>query len=223
MIVLGVDTVGATAGVALLGPRGLAASRELGERGRHAEALVPAVLDLLHDSAVSWDGLGLLAVNEGPGSFTGLRVGVSFVLGVADARSLPAVGVSCLDILAWACYDATGPETGTYVVGASDVRRGEVALARFRVGPEGPAREGGDTLIAVRDAGEPPPAGSAVAGDGAHLLWPEATGLLRWPGTGGERALATARLGLRGYVSGRREPPAPRYARPPEARPRRPV
>jgi tRNA threonylcarbamoyladenosine biosynthesis protein TsaB len=221
MIVLGVDTVGARGGVALLGPQGLAVGRELGERGRHAEALVPAVSGLLAENGTSWDGLELLAVNEGPGSFTGLRVGVSFVLGVAAARRLPAVGVGCLDILARACYDATGPNTGTYVLGAADVRRGEVSLARFRVGPEGLIREGGDTLIAVREAGPPPPPGSAVAGDGAHLLWPEATGLVRWPGSGSERALAAARLGLDAYLSGWREPPAPRYARPPEARPRR--
>jgi tRNA threonylcarbamoyladenosine biosynthesis protein TsaB len=223
MIVLGVDTVGAKGGVALLGPQGLAVCRELGERGRHAEALVPAVTSLLEESGVSWDGLELLAVNEGPGSFTGLRVGISFVLGVADARRVPAVGVGCLDILARACYDATGPETGTYVLGATDIRRGEVALARFRVGPEGLIRDGGDTLIAVREAGPPPRPGSAVAGDGAQLLWPEATGLLRWAGNGSERAIAAARLGLGVYLSGWREPPVPRYARPPEARPRRPT
>lgn len=221
MIVLGVSTVGPSAGVALLGPEGLRASGDLGERGRHAEALLPAVEELLGRARLFWTGLELLAVDVGPGSFTGIRVGVAFALGVAHARGLPAVGVGSLDILARACYDATGPQTGTYVIAGSDVRRGEAAVARFRVGPSGPVREEDDALVVTAQAGPPPGEGSLLAGDAATLLWPQVQNLRRWPGTGGERALAAARLGLEIHRAGAESPPEPRYARPPEARPRR--
>jgi len=222
-LVLGVDTVGRLSGVALLGADDVGLARDLGERGGHAEALLPAVLELLETSHSAWDDISLLAVAEGPGSFTGVRVGVSFILGVADARGIPAVGVGSLDILARGCYDANGFDTGTYVIASMDVRRGEVAMARFR------ARTGGtlspDTdpiLVSLSDPGPPPPSGSALAGDGALSLWPEVQTLIRWPGTGPERALAAARLGREGYASGSVSAPVPRYARPPQTPLRRP-
>jgi tRNA threonylcarbamoyladenosine biosynthesis protein TsaB len=219
VIVLGIDTVGRSAGVALTGPAGPAA-RELGEQGRHAERLLPAVLELFEEARLDWSAVQLLAVDEGPGSFTGLRVGVSFALGVGDARGIPVAGLGCLDILARACYDATRPATGTYVFPAVDVRRGEVVLGRFRIGPGGPVREGGDRLLSVGSLGDPPPPGALVAGEEARSLWPDAE-LLRWEGSGRDRALAACLLGGEKMVSGTLLPPAPRYARPPGAKPRR--
>jgi tRNA threonylcarbamoyl adenosine modification protein YeaZ len=222
-IVLAVDTVGKAAGVALLVSPTTAFTRDLGERGGHAEALLPAVHALLEESGLGWDAIDLLAVAEGPGSFTGVRIGVAFVLGVSDARGIPASGVGSLDILARGCYDAIMLETGSYVIASMDIRRGEVALARYRVTRDsGFFREMDPALAAVLDPGPPPPPGSAVAGDGASLLWPEAPGLLRWPGSGPERALALARLALDASRTDSLHVPVPRYAGPPQTRPRRP-
>lgn len=219
MNVLGVDTVGSAGGVCLrLGDRVL--TGELGERGRHAEVLGPSVESLFAEAGCGWDALDLLAVNVGPGSFTGIRVGTAFVLGISEARGLPAVGVGCLDILARACYDATSIRTEFYIVSASDVKRGQVALARYRVGPDGPVVLEPEALVSTAEPGPPPPEGSVLAGDGAALLWAD-RGYRVWEGTGAERAAAAALLGEAARNRGDSEPPVPRYARPADARPRK--
>jgi tRNA threonylcarbamoyladenosine biosynthesis protein TsaB len=156
-------------------------------------------------------------VAVGPGSFTGVRVGIAAALGLSRARGIPVTGVGSLDILARACYDATSPETGGYLIAAQDVRRGEVALARYVATRGGPVPEAPERLLAVLDPGPAPPAGTRIAGEGSHLLWPDVEGLLRWPGTGEALALAAARLGGERTAL---EPPVPRYAREADARPR---
>jgi tRNA threonylcarbamoyl adenosine modification protein YeaZ len=219
-VVLAVDTVGRAAGVALITAHDEPFARDLGERGGHAEALVVAVLALLEESRHDWKDIELLAVAEGPGSFTGVRVGVSFALGVSDARGIPAVGVGSLDAVARGCYDANGLDTGTYVIASMAVRRGEVAVARFRTRP-GPLlfQDLDTTLMSVADPGPPPPSGTALAGDGAHDLWPESSAFIRWSGSGPERALAAARIARENMAS--LTAPVPRYARPPQTPERR--
>jgi len=220
-MILGVDTAGRRGGVALLAPDGAVWARDLGEQGRHAEALIPAVLELLEDADLGWEEIRLAAVNVGPGSFTGIRVGVAAVLGLALSRNLKGAGVGCIDIHARACYDAMSHPTGGYIVSAADVRRGEAVVGRFRAEAAGPRREGDDRLVSVEDPGAVPPEGTTVTGDAAGLLWPQAPGLSRWVAGGRERAVAAARLGEAALLAGEVEPPVPRYARPADARPRR--
>jgi tRNA threonylcarbamoyladenosine biosynthesis protein TsaB len=219
-LVLGIDTASAHGGVALLGAGAEPRVRDLGERGRHAESVVPAVLALLAEAGRRVDELDLVAVNVGPGSFTGIRVGVAAALGLSDAAGIPAAGVRCLDILARACYDATSPPIGAYIVSAADVRRGEVVLVHYRVGPEGPVPQGEERLVRVSDPGPAPPEGSLVAGDGGERLWPESDPV-RYVPEGPARAIAAARLGEEALAAGVPEEPVPRYARAADARPRR--
>jgi tRNA threonylcarbamoyl adenosine modification protein YeaZ len=221
MRVLGIDTVGAEGGVALWEPDSEPVARALGDRRRHAEALLPEILALLEERDLSWSGVDRVAVNVGPGSFTGIRVGLAAALGLAEAGGPAARGVGCLDILGRACYDATSPQMGGYIVSVADVRRGEVVLRRYRVDTGGVFPEGVEQLVAVVDPGPVPPPGTVVAGDGASLLWPESKGIVRWEPTGIERALAAARLGEEATGAGPHEPLEPRYAREADARPRR--
>ena len=79
----------------------------------------------LRCAGLDMDRLDLLAVTNGPGSFTGLRIGLSVVKGLAQPRQLPCVGVSTLAALAYGC---TGEGT---VIGALDARRGQVYWAGF--------------------------------------------------------------------------------------------
>jgi tRNA threonylcarbamoyladenosine biosynthesis protein TsaB len=220
--VLGVDTVGGGGGVALTTGGVRAGSRDLGEAGRHAETLGGATEGVLAEAYVPWGDIDLVAVNVGPGSFTGIRVGVAFALGLAEARAVPAVGVGCLDIHARACYDATSTAIGSYIVSVSNVRRGEVVLARYRVEAGGPVAEGAETRVAVGDPGPAPPGDTVLSGDGAGLVWPDGT-FRRWEASGAERAFAAAVLGQAAREAGRDAPPVPRYARPADARPRRPA
>lgn len=220
MIVLGIDTASVLGGVALLAGSEPPRTRDLGERGRHAESLIPAAEALLREAGIRWEDVGLVAVAVGPGSFTGIRVGVAAALGLGAARQAPVAGVGCLDILARACYHAKSPAIGGYIVSAADVRRGEVALATYRVGGEGPVRVDEERLVAVSEPGPHPTGDVMLCGDGAAFLWPEAP----WPRyrpAGSERAAATARLGREQGQRGVLEEPVPRYARAADARPRR--
>jgi len=220
VIVLGIDTAGAAGGVALLCGDRPPLTRDLGERGRHAEFIVPAALTLLEEAGCGWSDLELVAVNTGPGSFTGIRVGVAAALGLGASRGMAVAGLGCLDILARACYDAKSPAIGGYIISAADVRRGEVALAAYRVDGNGPVRTDEERLVAVTDPGPRPAGVVTLCGDGAILLWPEES-LARFAPGGSERAVAAARLGAERRQQGILEAPVPRYARAADARPRR--
>ncbi|MGC9328140.1 MAG: tRNA (adenosine(37)-N6)-threonylcarbamoyltransferase complex dimerization subunit type 1 TsaB, partial [Candidatus Hinthialibacter sp.] len=73
----------------------------------HSEGLMPAVDDLLRRTGKSVDDLTALACTTGPGSYTGLRISIASVQGLALAKNLPCVGLSSLDVLAWALPMAT--------------------------------------------------------------------------------------------------------------------
>lgn len=127
MIVLGFDT--ATAGTAV-GLR-LADGTTLqaydhpapGERPGHATRLLPLANQLLLEAALGWDSLERIAVGVGPGTFTGLRVGVATARGLAQSLSLGLIGVSSLQALAQHAFQqgCQGP-----ILAAIDARRGEV-------------------------------------------------------------------------------------------------
>jgi tRNA threonylcarbamoyladenosine biosynthesis protein TsaB len=219
VILLGVDTVGREGGVSLLVDDRDPISRDLGDRGRHAEAILPAALELLTEAGLSWEALSRVVVDEGPGSFTGLRVGIAFVLGLGESRGIPVLGVGSLDILARACYDATRLPTGGYIVSTMDVRRGEVVRGDYRVTEAGLQPVGAARLVPVTEPGEDPPPGASLVGDGSDGLWPERTDLRRRSPSGIERSAAAVHLGRE--FRGTPGSPVPRYARPADARPRR--
>lgn len=139
------------------------------ERG-HAEALVPMVEQVLRDARLTFSDIGRIAVTVGPGSFTGLRVGLSAARGFALATGSPAVGVTTLAALAapFLAYDDSLP-----VLAAIDARHGHVFLQMFGTG--------GRTLIApriasTREAARAAAMGSVrLVGSGAALVaeaWP---------------------------------------------------
>jgi tRNA threonylcarbamoyladenosine biosynthesis protein TsaB len=132
MRLLALDTTTAICRAALL-----AGDDVLGEyagtRGRsQAEQLPGALLDLLRTSALSVGDVDAFAVVSGPGSFTGIRVGMATIQGFAVVTSRPVVGVSALDVLGHLGSD--GEPAGALVAGWIDARRGEVFSAIYRVG-----------------------------------------------------------------------------------------
>ena len=93
MITLGIDTSEAWGGVALCQGGTLRGERMMEERLHHAEGLLPLMERLLDECGLNKDQIGLVSVNRGPGSFTGLRIGLATAKGVCQALGIPLVGV----------------------------------------------------------------------------------------------------------------------------------
>lgn len=138
MRVLGLDTATAATTVALLdGDTGRAVQRRddppPGARPRHTTRLLTLVHDVLDAAGCAWDDVDRIAVGTGPGTFTGLRIGVATARALAEARSIALVGVSTLHSLA-ACAGAGPDELALAVI---DARRGEVFAAGWAAADAG--------------------------------------------------------------------------------------
>lgn len=126
MIVLGLDTCLSACSVAVLDDgRVLAAAREVMARG-HQERLAPMAREVMIQAGLPFSALQRIGVTVGPGSFTGLRVGVAFAKGLAAALDLPAVGVGALEALA--------AEADGLVFAAIDARRDQLYVQAFEHG-----------------------------------------------------------------------------------------
>jgi tRNA threonylcarbamoyladenosine biosynthesis protein TsaB len=130
MIVLGLDTCLSSCSVAVLdGVRVIASAREVMARG-HQERLAPMAQQVMTEAGLAFGKLDRIAVTVGPGSFTGLRVGIAFAKGLALALDRPAVGIGTLEALA----AEAAKDFGGLVFPAIDARRGQLYLQAFEDG-----------------------------------------------------------------------------------------
>jgi tRNA threonylcarbamoyladenosine biosynthesis protein TsaB len=105
-----------------------------GERPGHATRLLPLVARVMERAGIGWDGVDRIAVGVGPGTFTGLRIGIATARALARGREIPLVGVSTLQSLAMARPDPDVVPAGLdAVLAVLDARRGEVFAAAWRV------------------------------------------------------------------------------------------
>jgi tRNA threonylcarbamoyladenosine biosynthesis protein TsaB len=141
MRVLAIDTALAACSAAVLDTEhgGILASDSLPMTRGHAEALMPLIHHVMQHAQMAFADLDRVAVTTGPGSFTGLRVGVSAARGIALAADKPAVGVSTLTAYA---APLLADDDSTPVIAAIDARHDHVYLQVFGVG--------GRVLIAPR-------------------------------------------------------------------------
>jgi tRNA threonylcarbamoyladenosine biosynthesis protein TsaB len=213
MRLLAIETATRLVGCALWDDDGPIAANLLVAGQRHVEVLVPAIDEICRQAGISVADLDGVAVDIGPGLFTGLRVGLATATTIARARHIPAVGVTSLEALAHPHRRRRGP-----LAAIVDARRGEVYWALFEGDgqrlvelrapavalPQDAAHEIADVLavgdgaVRYRDIFEA--AGSEVAGPGA--MWPS--------------PMAVAELGME-RISGRAFDagalPAPLYLR----------
>lgn len=226
MWVLAVDTSSPGGAVALLRDSEVVVERR-GEPGHsHAEHLPSMLTTVLADAGLPPSALDLLAVATGPGSFTGVRVGLASVQGLALALDRPAVGVPSLPAAAWRYLQDVPDATrcGVWRDGA----RGDVFAAAF--GRPGTGSWPLDDLTAVTVA-----APDAVAA-AWRSMWPPDAPVLLGPGAPGREAAAAAgwvvvsaadplavpvgRIGWSLHQAGGSGPPhalAPLYVRRPDA------
>ncbi|MEZ5321661.1 MAG: tRNA (adenosine(37)-N6)-threonylcarbamoyltransferase complex dimerization subunit type 1 TsaB [Microthrixaceae bacterium] len=135
MLILGIDTATRQAGCAIGGHEGVLALAQFGRGRRHAENLAPSIDFLCRHAQVTLGDIGAVAVDVGPGLFTGLRVGIATAKALAHALGVPMVGVSSLDLLAFAVRFSP-----RLIVAAIDARRGELFWATYRQVPGGVQR-----------------------------------------------------------------------------------
>ena len=207
MKLLALDTcLGACSAAVLQDDRVLAARSEFMERG-HQERLAPLVRELAEEAGVAFGDLDRIGVTVGPGSFTGLRVGLAFAKGMGLALRVPVVGVGSLAALA-----ATAAPAGL-VAAAVDARREQLYLQLFRDGAPLHDAEAATAENAVARVQAQARGGELViAGSGARLLagaFPEARVLdLAAP-----NPVAVGRL-----AAASSEPARPLYLRAPDAK-----
>lgn len=162
-LVLVLDTSSANIGAAVAQVSSTAldllAGRTVIGAGQHAEVLTPAIADVLTEADVTPAQLGAVVAGDGPGPFTGLRVGLASAAAYADALGIPAYGVCSLDAIAAPLLPTEGP-----LLVAGDARRREVYWAVYDgSGRSGPAV---DTPAHVAQAAT---GAVAMAGAGAQL------------------------------------------------------
>jgi tRNA threonylcarbamoyl adenosine modification protein YeaZ len=181
----------------------------------HAEALMPLIARVMDAAMFEFAELDRIAVTVGPGSFTGLRVGLAAARGIALASGRSAVGVSTLSAYAAPVISADRSQT---VIAAIDARHAQVFIQAFA--------PGGRTLAPARHA-KIADALPAIAGP-VHIVGSAAAALAQaWPQDAPPPTVAppqpapaiawVARLGA--AADAQSAPPNPLYLRPPDAQP----
>jgi len=127
MILLALDTSSIVATVALMEDDKLIGEYTINHKRTHSQKLMPMIAELLESCETDMEHVHYVAVAEGPGSFTGLRIGVATAKGLAHAMNIPVVGISTLDALAFNlpfCHGLICP--------ILDARRGQVYTAVYK-------------------------------------------------------------------------------------------
>jgi tRNA threonylcarbamoyladenosine biosynthesis protein TsaB len=225
-LILAVETATCVMSVALVRAGEVLAEVSSCDGRMHAERLLPGVDAALRLAGVSLDDVAAYAVSIGPGSFTGLRIGLATVKGLALADGRPVVPVSTLAALASAAPGAAGP-----VAALLDARRGEVYAAAWpTVAVEGEPCLAESVYTPELLAERLPSPCTVVVGEGAAPAaeWLRARcGAALWllpADEGAARASRVARLAARTLAAGgagRAAELVPRYLRRAEAEARR--
>ena len=236
MIVLGLDTATPSTAVALLRdqPPPLEARHDPAgdERPGHAAQLMPLLRALLDRAGLGWDDVDRLAVGVGPGTFTGLRIGVATARALAQATGAELVPVSTLHALADGVLGGGSPwarspqsPRGLAVLAVLDARRGEAFVAGWAAGEEliAPAAM---TPAALGSLPRPPVGAWLAVGDGAVRFRSalERAGSTVPPDDDPVHrvsAAATCRLALEAPRAAGRDEVVPQYLRLPDAEIRR--
>jgi tRNA threonylcarbamoyladenosine biosynthesis protein TsaB len=228
---LALDTSGSTARVALTDDQGNARVADERTSLRHSATLLPLCHELLGRAGITVADVRGIACGSGPGSFTGLRVGMAVAKGLALAFDLPFVLVSSLTALALDLGAAPG---GDLLIPCIDAGKGEVYAQLFRRSAAGPVPLGPELRLTpealatqIKEPGQTPLVGGTGADRHAAalttLLGPAAV-IVGFPGPS---AGAIAQLGLQRLRRGERDDldtAVPSYGRPPDiTTPKRPV
>lgn len=165
MITLAVDTSSKACSCALLRDGLLVGESYCNNGLTHSTTLMVLVEHTLHTANISFESVDRLAVSVGPGSYTGLRIGLAAIKGMALPYETPCVGVSTLLSLAYNLLPFEG-----VVCAALDARVGQVFTALFRIEDDRVIRLTEDSAMTLEALGQILPDSAMMCGDGAHLV-----------------------------------------------------
>lgn len=130
----------------------------------HSKTLLPMCEDMLKNCEVKISDIDAIACARGPGSFTGIRIGVATVKGMAWAADKPCIGVSTLEAMAW-----HGVPAGGIICPVMDARRSQVYNAVFRIENNMPVRLTEDRAISIEELIKENHENVFLVGDGAKI------------------------------------------------------
>jgi tRNA threonylcarbamoyladenosine biosynthesis protein TsaB len=137
MLILGIDTATAQVSVAIGGHEGVLAAFQSARGRQHAETVTPAIEFVCAQARVELREIGCVAVDVGPGLFTGMRVGIATAKAIATALRVPMIGAASLDLVAMPVRHSR-----RRIVAVIDAKRGEVFTANYVSAPGGVQRLG---------------------------------------------------------------------------------
>lgn len=132
MLLLGIETATPIGSLALLENEQVIIERELIQKGNHSSELLPTLNEMINELALNLHELKAIAVSKGPGSFTGLRIGISIAKGLAFSLKIPLVGVPTLDALAWNLVDLCTCFGNNLICPVLDARKKQVYTALYK-------------------------------------------------------------------------------------------
>jgi len=221
MLILGIETSTKTGSVAVVSEDGVIAQYSLNIEVTHSERLMSTVDRVLKDTGIAMADFGGFAVAIGPGSFTGLRIGLSTVKGLALATGKPVASVPTLQALAWNLPYAAYP-----VCPMLDARKNEVYAALYIFDGAAFAQVMPEMTISIREFGEKISRKTLFTGEAAHLYRREIeqqfgnTALFAPLSAALPSAATVAEIGLDLIKNGKQTDPdslTPLYIRRPEA------
>jgi len=204
MKILALDTSGKAGSLALMDKDRLIFESILNLDKTHSETLLPTLEFMLGTAGVEIGEIGLIALTVGPGSFTGIRLGVSTVKGLSFAHRIPVVGVSALRAMA-----SNFPYSPFRIKPVSDARMGEVYTSDFKWLNDGIKRLSEDSALSPEAMLESIDEKTVFVGDGMERYGPlikEKLGdiaVMAGPGFSNIRASLVAETGLRKYKEGK--------------------
>lgn len=208
-LLLALDASGAAISVAIVRDGELLAHHHEALARGHAERLPPALASTLAAAGTAPAALDAIAVTVGPGSFTGIRVGLAAARGLGFALGRPVLGITTLEAVAHGLDEAT--RGGRPVLALIDSKRADVFAQRFAADLAPLEAPQAVPIASIGDLATPP---LVVTGDAAALLSPRA-GVLLAPAAPDARIVAA--LAASRWARGEEMPAVPLYLRPPDA------
>jgi tRNA threonylcarbamoyladenosine biosynthesis protein TsaB len=145
-MLLAIDTATRYASLALYDGSGVMAEWSWHSENNHSVEVLPAIAAMLTQQGLYPDDLSVVAVAKGPGSFTGLRIGMSIAKGLCLALEIPIIAIPTLDITTYGVGDPGGP-----IYAVLEAGRGRICVARYHFEQGLPVQEGDIELVSAAE------------------------------------------------------------------------